>query len=132
MYKIFSIIIFIQILSCTDQGDPIIYSIENSSNFDTKIVLFDRLGKNDTILINKSESRVLDQDSPPYDNGPFSDKDSIRVIFSDRKILTYKSLRSKDDCLDSEKNPFCQYSHYICNMNNCTFEIDIIEYLKAK
>lgn len=119
-------------VSCTDQGEPFIYFIENSSSFDLKLVLFNKVSKNDTILINISESKELDKEGAPYDNGPFSDKDSIQVIFSNTKILTYKSFKSKDECLNSTKNPFCQYSHYKCNGNNCTFEIDDTEYLKAK
>jgi hypothetical protein len=133
MYKYLLFVIIFQELSCTtDKGDPIIYSIKNSTNFNLDLVFFDKLGKTDTIFINKSDSKVLDKDSPPYDNGPFSDNDSITVIFSDYKMLTYKSFKSKDDCLNSVKNPFCQYSHYKCNGNNCTFEIDETEYLKAK
>lgn len=132
MYKILFFLIIIQFLSCTDQGEPIIYSIENKLSSDLDLIIFDRLGKIDTILINSSENKNLDKDVPPYDSGPFSNKDSIKVIFSDNKILTYKSFISKEDCMDSIKNPFCQYSHYKCDGNNCTFEIDEIEYLKAK
>lgn len=132
MYKSMIILIFIQLMSCTDQGEPVIYSIKNTSAFDLKLVFFDKLGKRDTFLIIVSNSKALDKDVPPYDDGPFSDKDSIKVIFSDNKILTYTSFKSNDDCLNSSKNPFCQYSHYECKDNHCTFEIDDIEYLKAK
>jgi len=132
MYKYLLFVFIIHFLSCTDQGDPIFYSISNLSSYDLSIVQFDRFGKMDTILFNKNESKIMDQDEPPYDDGPFSDKDSIKLIFDDSKVFTYKSLISKDDCLNSDKNPFCQYSHYTCTNNNCTFEIDNIEYLKAR
>jgi hypothetical protein len=132
MYKNFVLLIFFPLLSCTDQGEPFFYSIKNTSSFDLKLAIFDKIGKSDTILINIFDGIELDKEGPPYDNGPFSDKDSIKVIFTNNKILTYKSFKSKDDCLNSSKNPFCQYSHYKCDGNNCTFEIDNVEYLKAK
>jgi hypothetical protein len=132
MYKVLLLLFLLEIVSCTDQGEPFLYSIKNTSTFDLKLSIFDKSGKSDTFLINVFDSQVLDKEGPPYDNGPFSDKDSIKVIFSNNKILTYIAFKSKDDCLNSNKNPFCQYSHYKCDGNNCTFEIDEIEYLKAK
>ncbi|MBC7885216.1 MAG: hypothetical protein H7X99_07060 [Saprospiraceae bacterium] len=132
MYKLLLIIILFQILSCTDQGDPIKYSIKNSTSHNFKLVLFGRSGKNDTIPFKISESKILSQDGPPFDDGPFGVFDSLKAVFDDSKILTYIPLKSNSECIDSVKNPFCPYSNYICTDNICTYEIDNIEYQKAK
>ena len=132
MYKCLICVILFQIISCTDQGDPIMYSISNTTIHNFKLVLFERSGKNDSISFKISESNILSQDKPPYDDGPFGGFDSLKVLFDDSKILTYIPLRSNNDCLDSVKNPFCLYSNYICIDNVCNFETDITEYQKAK
>lgn len=132
MHKILLLIILLQIVSCTDQGDPILYSITNSSLYDIKIILFSRSGKLDTLAINISESKILSKDVPPYDCGPLCGYDSVKVIFDDAKILKYIPLKSNSECVDSIKNPFCPYSNYTCVNHICTFEIDYFEYLKAE
>jgi hypothetical protein len=132
MYKIILLIILLQIISCTDQGDPILYSITNSSLNDFKVILFSGSNKYDTLSIKKFESKVLSQDLPPYDCGPLCGYDSLKVIFDNSKILKYVPLKSNSECVDSVKNPFCPYSNYMCENHNCTFEIDYFEYLKAK
>ena len=132
MYKYLLFVILFHILSCTDQGDPIMYAITNSTSQNFKLVLFERSGKNDTIPFKISESNILSQDKPPYDGGPFGGIDSLKVVFDNSKILTYIPLRSYAECIDSVKNPFCPSSNYICVEQVCTFDIDNIEYQKAK
>lgn len=132
MYKYLLFVSVFLILSCTDKGDPIMYSIKNSTNYNFKFIIFERSGIIDTFPINISESKILSQDKPPYDGGPFGGFDSLKVAFEDLKILTYIPLRSNADCTDSIKNPFCPYSNYSCIDNTCTFVIDNTEYLKAR
>jgi hypothetical protein len=131
-FKYFLFILLFQIVSCTDQGDPIKYSLSNTSNFKIEVIRFDRFGINDTTLINKDDFKILYEEGPPYDDGPFGVFDSIRIQFEDSKILTYNPPGSNSTCLDSIKNPFCPYSNYVCTNNICTFEIDSVEYKKAR
>lgn len=126
------LLVFLIFSSCTDKGDPIMYSIKNSTNYNFKFVIFERSGKIDTFPINILESKILSEDKPPYDAGPFGGFDSLKVVFEDSKTLTYIPFKSNSECLDSVKNPFCPYSNYLCTENICTFEIDSIEYQKAK
>ena len=83
-------------------------------------------------LINNNDFKIMYEEGPPYDDGPFGVFDSLKINFEDLKILTYIPLESKSECIDSIKNPFCPYSNYICSNNICTFEIDSVEYQKAK
>jgi len=124
--------LFILTVSCTDQGDPIKYALSNTSTFNIDVVLFARFGNNDTTSINNNDFKVLQEQVPPYDDGPFYGYDSIRIYFEDSKILTYLPLNSTSGCIDSVKNPFCSYSNYICSNSVCTFEIDVVEHQKAK
>ena len=130
--KYFVFIVCIAIVSCTDQGDPIKYALSNTSTFNIEVVLFERFGNSDTTLISNNDFKVLHEEVPPYDEGPFGVYDSIQVNFEDSKTLTYFPPNSTSECLDSIKNPFCPYSNYICSNSVCTFEIDTVEYQKAK
>lgn len=132
MNKLYLLLPVFMFAGCTDQGPPINYSIENTSHSDLTLIIFDSRGQIDTLDIQKTEIKVISTAVPPYDDGPFGGKDSLKVIFTDKKELTYYALDSKNDCLDSDKNPFCEYSHYFCSNSNCIFTIDDIEYLKAK
>ena len=125
-------ILSIHIVSCTDQGDPVKYALSNTSNFDLEVILFDRFGNSDTASINKNDFKVLHEEGPPYDSGPFGVFDSMQINFEDLKKLTYIQLKYTSGCIDTVKNPFCPYSNYICSNIACMFEIDSLEYLKAK
>lgn len=132
MNKILIMLISFLLVSCTDKGEPKQYAFINTSYHNLVVIMYERFGNRDTFSINNSETKVLDKDEPPYDDGPFGVFDSLKLIFDSNKTLTYIPLRSKDDCLDSIKNPFCPYSNYVCIENICTFDIDYFEYLKAK
>ncbi|GAB1395831.1 MAG TPA: hypothetical protein PKN57_04470 [Saprospiraceae bacterium] len=132
MNKFLILIFIIQIISCTDQDNIKSYSLNNSTDYNIKAILFDRFGKSDTTNINKNDFKIMYEEGPPYDDGPFGVFDSLKIIFEDFKVLTYIPLKSKSECIDSIKNPFCPYSNYSCKDNVCTFEIDNVEYLKAK
>lgn len=132
LVKFLLFILLIQIVSCTDQGDTKKYSLSNVTSYNIEVILFDRFGKNDTTLIDKNDFKILYEEGPPYDDGPFGVFDSMRIHFEDSKILTYIPPYSSVECVDSIKNPFCRYSNYNCLNNVCTFEIDSIEYQKAK
>ncbi len=132
MIKYLLFVLFILIVSCTEQGDTKKYSLSNTTNYNIEVILYDRFGKNDTALINNNDFKIMYEEGPPYDDGPFGVFDSLKINFEDLKILTYIPLESKSECIDSIKNPFCPYSNYICSNNICTFEIDSVEYQKAK
>ena len=132
MNKFLILIFIIQIISCTDQDNIKSYSLNNSTDYNIKAIIFDRFGKNDTTNIDKNNFKIMYEEGPPYDDGPFGVFDSLKIIFEDFKVLTYIPLKSKSECIDSIKNPFCPYSNYSCKDNVCTFEIDNVEYLKAK
>jgi hypothetical protein len=132
MNKSFIIALIGLFISCTDQGDIVKYAFVNLSSQNLKIIMYDRLGDIDTTSLNILENIVLDKEPPPYDSGPFFSEDSITLVFSDDKRLVYRKLKSKSDCLGSPKNPYCQYSHYLCPNDTCKFIIDNNEYLKAK
>jgi hypothetical protein len=125
-------LLLICLFACTDQGKPVHYAIGNVSSFDLSVILFNENIPVDTVFIRISDSKVLSQDLPPYDSGPFSGHDSLLVIFSDYKRLTYKPHKSNSECSDMNKNPFCHYTAYICSSGICTFFVDDTEYLKAK
>lgn len=132
MNKLLILFFIIQIISCTDQSNIKSYSLNNSTDYNIKAILFDRFGKSDTTNIDKNDFKIMYEEGPPYDDGPFGVFDSLKIIFEDSKVLTYIPLISKSECTDSIKNPFCPYSNYSCKDNVCSFEIDDIEYLKAK
>ncbi|MFZ1705319.1 MAG: hypothetical protein WAT79_13305 [Saprospiraceae bacterium] len=132
MYRYLLFGIIIQLVSCTDQGDIKRYSLNNTTQYDIEAILFHRVGKSDTTLIHKNDFKIMNEEGPPYDSGPFGGFDSLKINFEDSKMLTYITLRSNSECSDSIKNPFCPYSNYICSHNICTFEIDDAEYQKAK
>lgn len=125
-------VVFILIVSCTDQGDPIQYAVENTTSYSLEVIRFDRFGMKDTTVIDTADFKILGRNVPPYDDGPFSGYDSIRIQFEDGKILTYQPPALSTGCLDSIKSPFCHYTSYLCMNNVCTFEIDSSEYMKAK
>lgn len=132
MYKLLILLIAFQLTSCTDQGESKQYAFKNTTNYNLEVILYERFGNNDSFSIKSAETKVLDQDEPPYDDGPFGVFDSLKLFFEDSKKLTYIPLRSKDDCSDSIKNPFCPYSNYNCVDDMCTFVVDIVEYQKAR
>ena len=119
-------------VACTDQGDPIEYSLSNTTNYTMEVILFERFGMNDTSLINNNDFKILHEEGAPYDDGPFGVYDSIRISFEDNRVLTYIRPGYNAECVDSVINPFCPYSNYVCLNSICTFEIDTIEYKKAK
>ena len=118
--------------SCTDQGDPVKYALRNTSNFNIDVILYERFGNNDTTSIHKDNFKVLHEDVPPYDDGPFGIYDSIKINFEDLKTLSYIPPMYTSGCIDSVKNPFCPYTNYICSNSVCTIEIDSLEHQKAK
>ena len=130
--KYLMLLLLIYMVSCTDQGDPIQYSLSNSTNQNIEVILFERFGTKDTSLINSYDFKILDEEVPPYDSGPFGGYDSMRIQFEDLKVLTYIPPGLTTGCIDSVKNPFCPYTNYLCANSICTFEIDSIEYQKAK
>ncbi len=120
------------LFSCTDKYDPLDYSFINSSQHNLTLLLFNMSQSNKILTIPRdSVSPILYSDFAPY-NGPFVNIDSIVIIFEDNKKLTYKPLISNDDCITIPRNPYCAFSHYKCNNNNCSYEIDIVEYSKAE
>lgn len=129
-FFLFSLIVLLS--SCTDQGDPIKYSLSNTCSYNFEVILYGKTGKPDTTSINKNEFSILDEQVPPYDSGPFAYYDSISVQFENFKRLTYLPPGTYSECVDSIKNPFCPYSNYYCLNDICTFKIDNFEYLKAK
>lgn len=132
MFKYLYFVALILIVSCTDQGDAIKYSLSNTTDSTIEIIRYDRFGNHDTTLINQDDFKIMYEEGPPYDDGPFGVFDSVRIQFEDLKVLTYKPPASKSICVDSIKNLFCPYSNYVCLNSICTFEIDNAEYLKAK
>lgn len=133
MRKILAIQLFLLfVISCTDQGEVQEYALLNTSGFDLQVITFDRFGQHDTTMIHKEESEVLYRVGPPYDEGPFGVYDSLQMLFEDASLLTYIPLASLDACVDTVKSPFCFNIHYICVPDVCTFEIDSVEYLKAR
>jgi hypothetical protein len=132
MFKYLLFVLLIQAVSCTEPGDTKKYSLSNTTDYNIEVILFDRFGKNDTALINNNDFKIMDEEDPPYDDGPFGVYDSLRINFEDLKVLTYIPPKSSSECVDSIKNPFCRYINYICLNNICTFEIDSFEYQKAK
>lgn len=132
MKKLFIISLIVLLGSCTDQGEPIHYIIKNTSNYNLSFIAHDRMGNEQTTEIKKQESVILFSDLPPYDVSPFGGFDSITVFFENNKQLTYKPFNSSIECMNLIKTPFCPDSSYICKNNNCVFEIDHIEYMKAK
>ncbi|MEO6131749.1 MAG: hypothetical protein ABIQ02_07865 [Saprospiraceae bacterium] len=132
MLKLLLFFLLLQIVSCTDQGDTKKYSLSNTTIYNLEVILFDRFGKNDTTLISHNDFKIMYEEGPPYDDGPFGVFDSLRIHFEDSKILTYIPPNTESECRDSIKSPFCPYSNYIYSNNVCTFEIDSLEYQKAK
>lgn len=132
MYKFLLLLTVFLLTSCTDQGESKHYAFKNTTNYNLEVILYERFGYNDSFSIKRAKTKVLDQDEPPYDDGPFGLFDSLKLFFEDSKQLTYIPLSSKDDCSDSIKNPFCPYSNYNCVGNICTFLVDSIEYQKAR
>mgnify|MGYP003506303480 FL=1 len=114
MNKFLILIFIIQIISCTDQDNIKSYSLNNSTDYNIKAILFDRFGKSDTTNINKNDFKIMYEEGPPYDDGPFGVFDSLKIIFEDFKVLTYIPLKSKSECIDSIKNPFRPYYNYSC------------------
>ena len=132
MYKYLLFFLSIQMLSCTDQGDPIEYAVKNMTSYRLEVIRFDRFGMKDTTAIDTADFKILSRSVPPYDDGPFGGYDSLRIHFEDGKTLTYHPPALSSGCLDSIKNPFCHYTSYLCLNSVCTFEIDSVEYKKAK
>ena len=132
MFKYLWFVLVIQIVSCTERGDTIKYSLSNTTSYTIEVILFDRFGNNDTNLITSNDFKILYEEGPSYDDGPFGVFDSLKIQFEDSKILIYNPPESNSDCIDSIKNPFCPFSNYVCLNNICTFEIDNAEYQKAK
>lgn len=132
MCKCLLFAVCILMVSCTDQGDPIQYAVENTTSYRLEVIRFDRFGMKDTTMIDTDDFQILSRDVPPYDDGPFGGYDSLRIQFEDGRILTYQPPALSTGCLDSIKSPFCHYTSYLCLNSICTFEIDSTEYMKAK
>lgn len=132
MHKYLLFILFLLMLSCTDQGDPIEYAVKNTTSYRLEVIRFDRFGMNDTTAIDTDDFKILSRNVPPYDDGPFGGYDSLRIQFEDGKALTYHPPALSSGCQDSIKSPFCHYTSYLCLNSVCTFEIDSTEYKKAK
>ena len=86
MNKFLILIFIIQIISCTDQDNIKSYSLNNSTDYNIKAILFDRFGKSDTTNINKNDFKIMYEEGPPYDDGPFGVFDSLKIIFEDYQI----------------------------------------------
>jgi hypothetical protein len=129
MYK--CVIILLLISSCTDKGEPIEYVFKNSTEKSFQLLLFEKASIVSDFKIALNGSSVVYTDKPPFD-GPFAGIDSLRIIFEDGKILSYVPLISNDNCINAIKNPYCANFYNQCNSNSCIFQIDNIEYLKAK
>lgn len=132
MIRIFSLTALFIIYACNDKGEPIFYTLKNTSKLNLRIELFHRTGISEIVPLSINESRVLDKDLPPYDLAPFFAMDSIKILFEDNKKLIYKPFRTAEECYNLVKNPFCSNENYIRLNGNFTFKIDSLEYDKAK
>ena len=130
----FVMIFLVLAVSCTDQGDPTYYAIRNATNLQIEVIVFERFGNNDTARIAPNDYKIMSDERPPFIDGPFGSHDSIRIQFEDAKKLTYGYLYSYStaSCPDSIKSPFCGFSSYDCSDEFCAFDVDSIEYQKAK
>jgi hypothetical protein len=102
------------------------YKIINSTEFNLKFIAFQN-SKIDSQIINKNAEFILEQFRGSEQLYPFDVYDSIMVKFSDNKVLKYLKT---DDCAFG-KSFFCS-KNTTCVEKACTFEIDSVEYLKAK
>ena len=59
MIKYLLFVLFILIVSCTEQGDTKKYSLSNTTNYNIEVILYDRFGKNDTALINNNDFKIM-------------------------------------------------------------------------
>lgn len=102
------------------------YKVINSTNLDLDFIAFDK-GISVTENIKKYSEKSLEQFRGSEQFNPFEIGDSVYVKFSDNKILKYKT----DDNCNLIKSFFCS-NNTLCIDKICTFEIDSIEYKKAK
>jgi hypothetical protein len=125
------LVFLLLIASCTDKGDSVNYIFKNISNKTFEVLMFNGLSIEFRSKLVINESTQLFTDKPPFE-GPFSSIDSIKLIFEDEKKLIYIPLVSSNSCIIAEKNPYCSNFYKQCDKMSCTFEIDNLEYQKAK
>lgn len=102
------------------------YKVKNSTDLDLDFISFEK-GVSVTENIKKYSEKSLEQFRGSEQFYPFEIYDSVYVKFSDNKILKYKT----DDICNLNKSFFCR-ANTICIDKVCTFEIDSIEYKKAR
>lgn len=127
MKYLFWLIIIIKFNSCiVDKAVLEDFKINNSTQLDLELITIEK-NSFDTLLIKKNSEIILEQFHFSDQFYPYDLFGSIYLKFSDNKALKYLKT---DDCA-SGKSFFCS-NYTTCVEKVCTFEIDIIEYLKAK
>jgi hypothetical protein len=127
MKYLFLLLLFIKFNSCiVDKAVLEDYKINNSTQLDLEFITIEK-NSFDTLLIKNNSEIILEQFHFSDQFYPYDLFDSIYVKFSDNKVLKYFKT---DDCA-SGKSFFCS-NNTICVEKVCTFEIDSIEYKKAR
>lgn len=112
---------------CTiDKVHIIDFWIKNSTQLDLEFKTFKK-GSEAIVIVKNSNSNTIGNFDISEQVFPYQLIDSVYVKFSDNKILKYNKI---DNC-DSSKSFFCS-TNTTCVEKMCTFEIDSIEYQKAK